>query len=103
MSGPLYNRRRAVSLRFPPRNGSPLRVAYTDHPPGRNSPDLPDELFQQPFVGEHLVINRLDYNDPKRKLLQIVLKLEAFINRQEDIEAGLDLWDQDVVPLPSPS
>jgi hypothetical protein len=59
--------------------------------------DLLNQIPQQPFVGGHLVVRGCQNDDPERELLEIVLKLETFVDRQEDIIPAFDSLDENVV------
>ena len=65
--------------------------------------DLPNQLFQYSLVGRHLVIGCCQHNNPERELLEIVLKLEAFVDSQEDIITPFDFPDKNVILLARPS
>jgi hypothetical protein len=65
--------------------------------------DLPNQLFQHPLVRGHLVIGCRQHDNPERELLEIVLKLETFVDSQEDVITAFDFPDKDVILLARPS
>jgi len=52
--------------------------------------DFANQFIQYAFVGRHLVVRSLDDYDPKGEPFQIVLKLEAPVDGQEDVETSPD-------------
>jgi hypothetical protein len=82
---------------------SAFRVDHVNRLSWTQKLDLPNQLFQQPFVGGHLVIGCCQHDNPERELLEIVLKLETFVDRQEDVLTAFDSRDQNVILLARPS
>ena len=65
--------------------------------------DLSNQLFQKLLVGGHLVVGGRQHDDTERELFEIVLKLEALVDSQEDVKTALDIPDKNVVLLTLPS
>jgi len=65
--------------------------------------DLPNQLFQQPLVGGHLVVGCRQNDNTEGELFEIVLKLDSLVDSQEDIETAFDFRDKNAVLLARPS
>jgi hypothetical protein len=72
---------------------STFGVNHVNYLSGTQKLDLPNQIFQQPLVGGHLVVRGCQNDDPERELLEIVLKLKTFVDRQEDIIQAFDSLD----------
>jgi hypothetical protein len=81
---------------------STFRVNHMNYVSGTQKLDLPNQLIQQPFVGGHLVIGCREYDNPERELCEVVLKLKAFVDRQEGIITAFDSLDENVVLFARP-
>ncbi len=64
--------------------------------------DLPNQFLEDSLVGGHLVIGCCQHDNPERELLDIVLKLETFVDSQENFIAAFDFLDKNVVLLARP-
>jgi hypothetical protein len=82
---------------------SAFRVAYADHPSGRYRLNQPNQILQHPLVRGHLVVGCLQDDDPEGQLLQVMFKLEALIDRQENVKPALYFGDEHMVLLAGPS